>query len=176
MDDRPLEMSESIVIDSPLQDCFALFSKLDPTSYLHSDALIAKLLEITPLTDGDWNYPGAKQRLRFADGAQIEETLLTFQPNRQIAYEGRGFSQPIIGWTDRAQGRFEFKAVDEGTQLTWRYRFYLKDSAFKPAQAFIFQTVFLGLIYRRFMKKTLINIRQIVTLRSTVAGNLKASS
>ena len=175
MSRQPLDIVESIVIDIPVKSCFSIFIKTDPTAYLFHDAIIAKIQTIKPLTDGEWNYVGARQAIHFSDGSVIEETLVRLEPNHVIEYEGCGFSQPIVSWADKAQARFEFESVGQRTRISWHYEFFLKDSPLNKLQEPVFRHAFLNLLYRRFMKKTLLNIHQIIALRNTVASNQKAA-
>ena len=170
----PLSICVGINIPCPVHDSFNIFKRLDPADFLHHDALIARVTAIKQLTDGEWDHAGAVQEIHFADGSRIQETLLSITEGRSIAYQGKGFSQPIVSWADYAQAQFEFLADGEGTRLNWHYDFFLKDSPLGVVQSRIFETLFLNVIYKRFMTKTLSNLRKIITLRHTVATNQRA--
>jgi hypothetical protein len=163
-----LKIIEQYRISADARTCFDIFATLRPEEFLHSDALIAGVQSSSVTGGGGFCAVGATQTIRFSDGAVIEELLTEWIDGRKMGYRGRGFTQPIVGWAEFADASFEF-LDDHGTTLVvWTYAFTLRDGAFMGVKAALFDTVFLKLIYRRFMAKTLRNLAKIITLRNTV--------
>ncbi|KYP12756.1 MAG: hypothetical protein A0129_01185, partial [Limnobacter sp. CACIAM 66H1] len=128
-------IQRSCRIPVPLADCFALYTRLKPDEYIHSDALIAPITRIEMIQGKSFNEVGDIQRITFKGGAVIDEEVLAFIPNRQFVYKGTGFSQPLLNWLDHAKGSFEFEKDGDGTVVTWRYHFLFKTRLGHWAQA-----------------------------------------
>lgn len=163
-----LTIAEQYRVTAPPSRCFDIFTALRPEEFLHSDALIAAVESSNVPGGGQFNHVGAMQNIRFTDGAVIEETLTELVPGRKVGYRGRGFTQPIVGWTQVADASFEFLDDRGDTLIVWNYAFTLRDGPMMGVRAYIFENIFLRVVYRRFMTKTLRNLAKIVTLRETV--------
>lgn len=163
-----LKIAEQYRVGAPPQRCFEIFTHLRPEEFLHSDALIAAVESSNVPGGGQFNQVGAMQNIRFTDGTVIEETLTEIIEGRKVAYRGRGFTQPIVGWSEFAEASFEFIPDRDSTLIVWSYAFTLRDGPFMKARASVFENVFLRVVYRRFMCKTLRNLSKIITLRETV--------
>lgn len=166
MSQSPITIEHVCNVPISVQKCFKTFVRLNPKDFLYHDAVIAPVKQIELIKGDAFDHEGAVQRLRFKDGAVIEEEILSFIPNQQIVYRGIGFTQPLVKWASHVQASFEFSKDGEGTQITWRYNFYLKDSVFKFARKPVFKKVVVDLIWSRMMRGTLANLVQIMTLRS----------
>lgn len=165
-----LRIIEQYRISADARTCFDIFTSLRPEEFLHSDALIAGVQSSHVTGGGSFTTVGATQTIRFADGAVIEELLTEWLDGRKMAYRGRGFSQPIVGWAEFADASFEFLDDRESTIVVWTYAFTLRDGPMMGLRRTLFETVFLRLVYRRFMTKTLRNLAKIITLRTTVGS------
>lgn len=163
-----LKITEQYRVGAEPQRCFDIFTRLRPEEFLHSDALIAAVESSHVPGGGQFNCVGAMQNIRFTDGAVIEETLTELVEGRKVGYRGRGFTQPIVGWADHADASFEFLEDRGDTLIVWTYTFTLRDGPFMGVRASIFENVFLRIVYKRFMCKTLRNLAKIITLRETV--------
>ena len=171
MTQAPLMIQRSCRIPVPLNDCFAIYSRLKADEYIHSDALIAPITRIEMIRGKAFNEVGDIQRITFKGGAVIDEEVLAYVPNRQFVYKGTGFSQPLLSWLDHAKGSFEFEKDSDGTLVTWRYLFYLNPGLGMLPKRTIFKAVMVDLIWHRMMTKTLVNLTQIITLRALQNGN-----
>ena len=166
-----LTITEQYRIGADPRRCFDIFTALRPEEFLHSDALIAAVESSHVPGGGSFNRVGTMQNIRFTDGAVIEETLTEWIDGRKMGYQGRGFSQPIVGWAEKADASFEFIEDRGETLIVWNYAFTLRDGPFMGIRAAIFENVFLRVVYSRFMSKTLRNLSKIITLRNTVGNS-----
>jgi hypothetical protein len=166
-----LTITEQYRITADPKTCFDTFINLRPEEFLHTDALIAAVESSSVNGGGLFNQVGAMQTIRFTDRAVIEETLTELVPGRKMGYRGRGFTQPIVGWAEFADASFEFLSDRDSTIVVWNYAFTLREGPFLSAKALVFEQLFLNVVYRRFMKKTLRNLAKIVTLRLTVGAS-----
>lgn len=165
----PLMIQHSCRIPVNLADCFALYTRLRPNEYIHSDALIAPITHIEMIQGKSFNEVGDIQQITFKGGAKIQEEVLAFIPNRQFVYRGTGFTQPLLNWLDHAKGSFEFEKDGDGTVVTWRYLFYLRPGMGMAVKQAVFKTIIVDFIWQRMMSKTLVNLTQIITLRALQA-------
>ena len=122
-----LKITEQYRVGAEPRRCFDIFTRLRPEEFLHSDALIAAVESSHVPGGGQFNHVGAMQNIRFTDGAVIEETLTELVDGRKVAYRGRGFTQPIVGWADHADASFEFLEDRGDTLVVWSYAFTLRE-------------------------------------------------
>lgn len=66
---------------------------------------------------------GATRRVVLRDGNELLERILEVVPGERFTYEASGFAAPLGWWCDAAQGSWQFEPRDEGTEVTWHYRF-----------------------------------------------------
>lgn len=163
-----LTITEQYRVSADARRCFEIFTSLRPEEFLHSDALIAAVESSHVPGGGQFNAVGTMQNIRFTDGAVIEETLTEWVDGRKMGYRGRGFTQPIVGWAECADASFEFLDDRGSTLIVWNYAFTLRDGPLMGFRTSVFENIFLRLVYRRFMTKTLRNLSKIITLRNTV--------
>lgn len=166
MSQAPLMIQRSCQIPVPVSDCFAIFSRLKPNEFIHSDLVIEPIIKIDRFGGNQFTEVGDVQRITFKSGASIEEELLAFIPGRQFVYRGTGFTQPLLSWLDHAKGSFEFEGLGDETRVTWRYTFYLRDGLGQTAKRAVFNALVVNGLWNRLMNKTLVNLKQIVTLRA----------
>ncbi|MDX1669162.1 MAG: hypothetical protein R3194_07080 [Limnobacter sp.] len=146
--------------------CFRIFTQLNPKDYLFHDAIVAPVVQVEMVKGEAFDHEGAVQRLRFKDGAVIEEEILRFIRNQQLVYRGVGFTQPLVKWASHVQASFEFTKKGEETEITWRYNFFLKQSPLNVIRKPVFKKVVVGFVWSRMMRGTLGNLVQIMTLRN----------
>ena len=71
MTQAPLMIQRSCRIPVPLADCFALYTRLKPNEYIHSDALIAPITQVEMIQGTSFNEIGDVQRITFKGGAEV---------------------------------------------------------------------------------------------------------
>ncbi|HEY1059519.1 MAG TPA: SRPBCC family protein [Limnobacter sp.] len=170
MTQAPLTIQRTCHVPVPVADCFAIFTRLGAQEYIHHDAVIAPIVQVDRAPGQSFTEIGDVQHITFKGGYTIREELLAFVPNRQFVYKGTGFSQPMLNWLDHAKGSFEFEKNGDGTDITWRYNFYLREGLGATVKRGVFNTLIVNVIWNRMMTKTLSNLTQIITLRAMQPG------
>lgn len=103
----------------------------------------AKSVEII---QGPYDTPGAKRKVNFENGDSAIEELLTYHPPGNYSYKISQFSNFLGKLSDAAYGQLWFDNEGEQTRITWEYSF-----TYKNGLARIVLSLFLSLVYKRFM-------------------------
>lgn len=99
---------------------------------------------------GPYDHVGAERRVFFDNGDAITETLLTYNSPLDYSYSVTKFSNAFRFMTSAAYGQLWFDVNDKQTRIIWEYSF-----TYRNLFARFFISIFMTLIYRRFMEKCL---------------------
>ncbi|MDX1669985.1 MAG: hypothetical protein R3194_11250, partial [Limnobacter sp.] len=84
MSQTPITLQHSCRIPISVTRCFRIFTQLNPKDFLYHDFMVAPVVQVEMVKGEAFDHEGAVQRLRFKDGAVIEEEILHFIRNQQI--------------------------------------------------------------------------------------------
>jgi hypothetical protein len=87
-------------------------------------------------TDGTWSSVGQKRTMVLAGGSAVAEVVEVDRP-RVFVYRLTGMTGLLAPLIRRVDGRVDFKPINGGTELTWRWTIHPRTAlAAVPVQAF----------------------------------------
>ena len=156
VDDGPHVVCEvEATVRRSLADFDRWFSDVKLETILEGRGAIPRVVG-SELVSGVWGDPGARRRVRMADGTQVlEEILLNARPDH-FAYVVWDFPGPVGACARYARGDFRMMATDgETTHVRWRYAFRPRN----PLAALLLRPV-VAWRFRPFMQAGIAAIRR----------------
>lgn len=113
------------------------------------------------LISESYDFVGAKRKVLFQGGNHAEESLLSINKPLNYSYEVTHFSNFLERLSGDAYGQLWFDREGEGTRITWEYTFHYKNFLDR-----IGLSLFLSLVYLKFLKQSLTNAKAILEAKS----------
>jgi hypothetical protein len=108
---------------------------------------------------GHWEAIGSTRRVHLADGNEVKERLIVYEPLTKFAYEVYEGTHPAFHFlVSRAEGTWHFIPQDDGVEVIWRYTFFVKH-VFFIGLLWIFVHVF----WSRYMDVCLNQLKRLVS-------------
>ena len=103
---------------------------------------------------GPYNFVGARRKVFFDGGDTVVEELMTFNPYANYSYSVTEFSNFLRFFSKKAYGQVWIDRIEDQTRITWEYSF-----SYKNILARLILSLFLTLLYKKFLKKSLENAK-----------------
>jgi hypothetical protein len=103
---------------------------------------------------GPYNFVGARRKVFFDGGDSVVEELMTFNPYANYSYSVTEFSNFLRFFSKKAYGQVWIDRIEDQTRITWEYSF-----SYKNIFARLILSLFLTLLYKKFLKKSLENAK-----------------
>lgn len=125
-------------------------------NWLKKSGPIPASLGATKMQDS-YDKVGDKRNVLFEGEDSVVEELMTFNPYANYSYSVTAFSNFLRYFSAKAYGQVWFDTVDGQTRISWEYSFSYKNLLAKG-----FLSLFLTLLYKKFMVKALKNAKDYI--------------
>ena len=157
---------ERLELPLPPAEVYARLDGAALESLLPGTRRLPGVVATEPLNDIAFPAPGARRRVRLADGNSAVEQVLENRPNAYFAYQVWAYTSPEARPVHYAKGEFWYLPAAAGCTLRWRYSFHLRGNRFPgllgPVGRALFTRVFLDRTYAEFMRSCLAAIEGYV--------------
>lgn len=123
-----VQTNVQIFIDAPIEQVFdcSIDCQNLPRFFTGYQGIPAILSATT--TDGLPLHEGSTRIVQNSDGSEIEEAIVALQRPTLQAYKLlRGFKPPFSWFVHSASGRWLYRAINPGTQITWQFEFEIRN-------------------------------------------------
>jgi hypothetical protein len=122
-----IKVSAAVLVNCDKETAFKFIESGDElTTWLKKFGPISpeKFVEIIK---GPYSSVGAKRKVIFDNGDNLQEELISYNPYANYAYRASKFSNFLKHFTDAAYGQMWFDRVEDKTRITWAYSYSYKN-------------------------------------------------
>jgi len=144
----------SVFVDCERETAFNYISSSEKLHNWMKKSGPIKAVKFVEIIEGPYTKVGAKRKVVFQNGDNIQEELIDRNPYANYAYKVTHFSDFLKKLTNIAYGQLWFDRIDEKTRITWVYSY-----SYKNIFARLFLWLFNHMVFKKFMQRGLNNAK-----------------